>query len=300
VIVRGRGPAVAVLVVAGLVLGGCLADAPLPSPSAAPTTEPEPTATVTVHELGRTVWYGGLTLSFGTATATLDAKGGPVVVDLSLANQGSEEANLDGPLTLSSGGPGFEPSRDSVLPAVPAGAAVPVRLTFVVDGSFQPAAGAIRIGRPGEHQAVVPFAPGAGPAVTLEPVTGTLAVEGRAGNLLVQLTGYELRADLPDWHQQLPQGVLALTLDYGATYLGDFAGGLAFTAGNVALVLPDGTEVAPRRDGHSQSVLVLGPRVREDALRSRFEVPSPGGGAYAFLVRNGATTKSVPFTVALP
>jgi len=285
---------------AGLSIGGCLADAPLPSRNPTPTPEPEPTAAVTAYELDRTVWYGGLTLAFGTATASLDAKGGPIVVDLTVTNGGSEEATLDGPVILSSGGAGVEPSRDSVIPAVPAGADAAATLTFVVDGAFDPAAAEIRVGRPTENQAVVPFAPGAGEAVTLAPVTAELAVEGQAGHLLVQLTGYELRADLPDWHRELPRGVLALTLVYGATFRGDFAGGLAFTADNVSLLLPDGTAVEPRRDGHSQSVLVLGPRVREDALHSRFEVPSPGSGAYALVVRDGAATKPLPFTVELP
>lgn len=285
---------------AGLLLGGCLVDAPTPSTTPSVAPEADPTPTVTAYPLDTTVWYGGLMLSFGTATATLDAKGGPVTVDLEIQNPGPEDAELDGPVLLTAGGQGVPPTRETVLPVVPAGGSVTVTVPFVVDGQFDLSGAVIRVGRPEEHQALVPLVPGVAEPVTLEPVTAELTVEGQAGSLLVELSGLELRADLPDWHQELPRGVLALTLTYGATFRSGFAGGFAFTTDNVALLLPDGTTIGSRRDGHSQSILVIGPGIRQAPLRSRFEVPSPGDGAYALVIRDGSATRRLPFVIALP
>ena len=81
------------------------------------------------------------------------------------------------------------------------------------------------------------------------------------------------------------------------TYAGDFAGGFAFTGENVALRLPDGTVVSPRRDGHSQSVELIGARKTKKNLFSRFEIPAGMIGEFALLVRNGATEKAIPFTI---
>jgi hypothetical protein len=297
---EGLRRAVALGATAGLLLAGCLVDAPTPSLRPTPTPEPDPTATVTVYPLDTTIWYGGLVLTFGSATATLDAKGGPIAVDLTIQNPGPEDANLDGPLLLTAAGRAIQTSRETVLPLVPAGGQVALPLVFVVDGAFDVAAAVIRVGRSGENRALVPFVPGVVEPVTLAPVTAELAVEGQAGALRIELSGLDLRADLPDWHQELPRGVLALTLTYSATFRSGFAGGFAFTPDNVALRLPDGTTVGSRSDGHSQSILVIRPGVREGALHSRFEVPSPGGGAYALVVRDGRATKLLPFTVELP
>jgi hypothetical protein len=285
---------------AGLLLAGCLVDAPTPLSRPTPTPAPDPTATVTAYPLDTTIWYGGLILTFGTAIATVDAKGGPIGVDLTIQNPGEEDASLDGPILLTASGRAVQTSRETVVPLVPAGGRVGLPLQFVVDGAFDVASAVLRVGRSAENQALLPFVPGVVEPVTLEPVAAELTVEGQAGALRIELSGLELRADLPDWHQELPRGVLALTLTYSATFRSAFAGGFAFTADNVALRLPDGTTVRPRSDGHSQSILVIGPGVRESALRSRFEVPSPGGGAYALEVRDGSTTKLLPFSVELP
>ena len=108
-----------------------------------------------------------------------------------------------------------------------------------------------------------------------------------------------LRWDLPDWSQELDAELAALTLTYDVTYPGDFAGGFAFTGDNVALRLPDGTIVEPRRDGHSQSVELIGARKTKKDLFSRFEIPAGANRQVrAPASRSGdRPTKAIPFTI---
>lgn len=293
-----RRPAALAAAVA-LVLAGCLSDAaPTPAPTATP--EPEPTPVVTTFELDTTAWYGGLVLTFWTATATLDAKGGPVEVDVTVANPGEAEASFEGPIRLTSADAVVEPTRETVLPVVPPGGTAAAIVTFDIDGDFDIQAATIRVGRDAEHQAIVPLVAGPGAApVTLEPLEVEVAVDGRAGSISVELYHLELRADLPDWGQELPRDVLALTLSYYATFRSDFAGGAAFTTENVRLVLPDGTRIGPRRDGHSHSIALLRPN-RRNAISTRFEIPAPGDGSYKLAVSDGTATVDLPFVIELP
>jgi len=280
-----------------IVLAGCLTDAPPPTAQRTPTATPEATATVTSYRLDRSVWYGGFVMTFVTATATLDAKGGPVVVEAVIGNPGDDDATMDGPVVLAAGALTVESTRESVLPLVLAHDLAKATFVFDVAPDFDLAAAEIRVGREEEHQAIVPLAAASTSTVDLRPLAHDLAVEGQAGSLLVQLHGAELRADLPDWRLELDDGVLALSLTYDATYRATFSGGLPFTAANVGLRLADGTVLEPRRDGHSQSVLVLEPGVRAVALRSRFEVPAPGLGPYVLVIRDGAATADLPFEI---
>lgn len=288
---------VALAAATALVTAACLTDAPDSSAAPSATLEPEPTPVVTTYHLDTTVWYGGLVLTFGTATAILDAKGGPVEVEVVLANPGEVEAELGGPIRLAARDAAVEPTRETDLPAVPAGGTAAAVVTFEVDGAFYVPAAAIRVGRDSEHQAIVPLV--AGPEatpVTLEPLEVEVAVEGRAGSIEVRLTHVELRADLPDWDQELPADVLALTLSYFATLRSDFPGGAAFTTENVRLTLPNGETIGPRRDGHSHSIALLRPN-RRNTISTRFEVPAPGSGAYAFVVSDGSATVSLGFVI---
>ena len=293
----GLRRAVALAAAVALALAGCITDAT--APIAVPTATPEPEATPTVRSyvLDTTVWYGGFVMTFTSATSRLDPKGGPVAVELVVANPGPDEAAVDVPIVLAADGVAVEPTRESAMPLVAAGRVAKATITFDVGPDFDVPAAAIRVGRPEEHQAVVPLVAGSVTIVTLEPQVVEVAVVGQAGVLFVELYRVELRADLPDWRQELDRDVVAVTLTYSATFRSRFAGGFAFTAANVALRLPDGTTVDPRRDGHSQSVLVIDPGNREVELRSRFEVPVPGPGSYALIIRDGTATQDLPFEI---
>ena len=76
-----------------------------------------------------------------------------------------------------------------------------------------------------------------------------------------------------------------------------FAGGIAFTADNVQLRLPDGTKVSPRPDGHSQSIELIGPGKTVKGMTSRFEIPDGLTGKFALLILDGSSVKAIPFSI---
>ena len=292
-----RPVALALALAIALALAGCITDAPAPTAVPTATPEPEATPTITSYPLDRTVWYGGFVMTFSSATSSLDAKGGPVTVELVLGNPGPEDATMDGPILLTAGGDSVEPTRESVMPLVAAGRVAKATIAFDVHAEFDVPAAEIRVGRAEEHQAIVPLAAGSSTMVTLRPWSALIAIDGQAGSLFVELRHVELRADLPDWRQELDRGLMALTLMYHATFRADFSGGFAFTGANVALRLPDGTTIGARRDGHSQSIVVLAARALQMGLQSRFEVPAPGAGQYALVITDGSTSVDLPFEV---
>jgi len=89
----------------------------------------------------------------------------------------------------------------------------------------------------------------------------------------------------------------ALTVTYDVTYVGTFTGGIAFTGANVRLRLPNGTLVAPRKDGHSQSVVVVGPGKTAKSLISRFEIPTRTSGTLGIVVMDGSMHQVVSFKI---
>ena len=277
-------------------LAGCL-DANTPTPGPTGTAVPEETPQVTVYVLGATVWYEGLIVHVDRATATLDARGGPVEVTIRIENPNDDVGELDGPITLVIGTTRVAPNDDSDVPLIPPTGSMPVTLTYDLQAISSIDLASIEIGSAPEHVGRVPLTAKAGESASLEPVT--LAPTGTATSvdLKITLRTGELRWDLPDWSQELDNDLAALTLAYDATYTGTFSGGFAFTAGNVALRLPNGTVVNPRRDGHSQSAELIGAKKTKKGLFSRFEIPSGMTGAFALLVRNGSTTRTIKFTI---
>jgi hypothetical protein len=283
------------VIAASIALAAC--DEAGPSVAPTPTATPEPTPTTTVYELGTTVWYEGLEIEIVSVTATLDERGGPVVVLLRLDNPTASDSSLDGDVSLVVGTVRAEPTRDSTIPEVPAQASAAATLTYELQGVSSIGQAVLHFGAGPLHVARVPITPFAGVAVDLEPIELALNGSAASGTLKVTLRSGQLRWDLPDWSQELEAGLQALTLTYDVTYTGDFAGGFAFTGDNVALKLPDGTVVNPRRDGHSQSVELIGAKKTKLGLFSRFEIPAGLTGEFRLLVRNGTTEKAIPFTI---
>jgi hypothetical protein len=280
----------------GLALTGCLSPIPSTMPSTgAPGVAPSPV--VTRFDLGATVWIDGFVVNIDSATASLDAKGGPVSVIMRIENPGTEPASLDAPVRLTASGAAFDVAHGTTLPEIPAGANVTLMIEFEVTGRSTIDDGVLRIGRTADHQVQVPFGPGAVQLITLQPVAFDLKGAATAGGLRAVLHRGVVRWDLPDWHTELPNATEALTLTYDASYVGDFVGGLAFTADSVGLRLPDGTVVAPRADGHSQSIALIGPKKTIRGLESRFEIPTGLTGNFALIIRDGSTQKAIPFTI---
>jgi len=286
--------------------GACLAISVLfaacttTSPSIAPitTSEPEPTPSVTVYDLGATVYYEGLQVKIDTATATLDSGGGPVAVTIRLQNPTGDVGQLDAPIQLVIGSTHVSPNQDSEVPLVPPNGSMPVTLTYDVQGISSVDLATIEIGTAPDHVAKVPLTARAGETLTtFDPVELALSGAGTAVDMKITLHSGEIRWDLPDWSEELDARLAVLTLTYDVSYIGSFAGGFAFTGDNVALRLPDGTIVEPRRDGHSQSVELVGPHKTKKGLFSRFEIPTDLKGKCQLLVRNAGTQKTITFTI---
>lgn len=270
-----------------------------PTPSEAPvlTPTPEPTASTTTYQLNTTVWYEGLVLTFETATAVLDQRGGPVTVELKLQNPGSDPQTLDAPIQLLAGGTTYDTARETVIPEVPGTGSSFTTLTFNTFGLTSADDGVIQVGTSDRHQGIVPFMAGGVAPVILKPVNLTLKGTTSASDMRLAVSAGLLRWDLPDWNEELPATSAALTVTYTVTYTGSFSGGVPFTGDNVRLMLPNGQIVKPRADGRSQSVGVIMPGQTLRAQSSRFEIPSGVPGQYAFLLIENGKQGKIPFTV---
>ena len=288
---------VALVASAALGLAGCDTTTPSTAPS---TSTPAPIATPsqTAYHLDTDVWYAGLVLHWDLATALLDSRGGTVDVAFRIDNPGQEDADLDAKMTLVVAGNRIIPTRESHVPSTPAGKTALGLLTFELQGIASAADAYLEIGADPDHIAVVPFSASAGlDPVTFQPIEKALKGAGSAGTLQVTLRHGQLRADLPDWNQELRANLRALTVTYDVRYNGDFTGGFAFTADNISLRLPNGRVVDPRADGHSQSIELISAGGTKPRLFSRFEVPASAKGKFTLLIHNGESQGSVTFTI---
>lgn len=294
----GSGPSrgtIALTMAAGMMLAACGGGgepAGTPSPTEAAPTETAQTETPTESAVPGTpqtatvdqaFWFGGFEVSLGTATYTPEGDtGGSVVIDAMLENLASNTYTFDGTVVLTSAGTSYEPSFESEIPSVPAGGTGDGVVVFSVEPSFTFDDATLTVGTVEVQQAFVPIG-GPSELVTLEPVTLSVSGKTSAGELALELSGGELRADVPETHRQSEAGHLALTLFIDVTYKGDFPGGFPFAfANNLALKLPDGTTVAAD-DG---PIELLSPRTTLPDQFVRFTVDSPPEGRYALLLRD--------------
>lgn len=273
----------ALALVVAVAIAGCLDGAPsLAAPS--PTREPEPTPVTTSYDLGASVWFEGLVLRIDRVTSSLDARGGPVELELRVDNPGADTAELQGTIFLRVDGLPIEPTRESRIPPIPAAGQVTSVMRYELQGVTSIDDASVQVGAAPSHVAFVPLTAGGGTAVTLEPQVLPLTGTATAGDLRITLTGGLQRWDLPDWWEELPADRQVITVDYDATFVGGFPGGFAFTGKNVALRLPDGTDVPPRADGRSQSVELIGAGKTKRGLFSRFEIPTTVAGEVSLVV----------------
>jgi hypothetical protein len=270
-----------------------------PASIAAESVAPEPSATTSTVQVDQSIWFAGFKVTFGAATAEItEGRGGTVAIAATFENTGSDAGMFDGTLNLSSAGENATEGVGMDVPNVPGGQAGKGTLAFDVEDSFSFDDALLTIGRAENQQAIVPLTPMAGTAVTQEPVTVSATGEGTAGDLKLELSGGEIRADQPWSHGQMKKGSFVLTLDYDATFESDFPGGFAFSGENVALRLPDGTTVGVIQDGRSQSIELIGPNSTVQDAYSRFEIEDPAAGEYALLVRSFDNAQDeIPFTI---
>jgi hypothetical protein len=292
----GRLAQLAAIVAIAAMSAGCLGDAPA---SVAPTStpQPEPTPRTTTYTIGTAVWYEGIVLHIDSATSVLDARGGPVDVSITIENPADIDAELQAKIYLRVGDDLVEPTRESVVPTIPAAGHAATVMTYELQGVSSVNDAGIQIGGAPDHIGFVPLTASGGSPVTLEPRELAFSGEGTAGELEITIAGGLRRWDLPDWSQELHEDRQVIIVDYDATFTGGFTGGFAFTGNNVALRLPDGTEVPPRADGHSQSVELIGAGKTKRGLFSRFEVPASVTGTIWFVVIDGDKEQEIPLVI---
>lgn len=290
----GRLAAIAAVAV---IVAGCLGDAPA-SFAPSPTREPEPTPITTTYDVSGTVWYEGLVLHIDRATSVLDARGGPVDVTIRVDNPNVDGAELQATIFLVVGGEPIRPTRESRIPPIPAEGQVSSVITYELQAVTSIDDASVQVGEAPNHIAVVPLTSAGGAAVTLEPRPLGLTGTGRAGDLEITLTEGLRRWDLPDWSQELPADRQVILVTFSATFVGDFTGGFPFNAAtNVALRLPDGTDVPPRADGHYRPVELIGPGRTKRNLTTRFEIPADVVGAMSFVVIDGDEEQVIPLVI---
>jgi hypothetical protein len=294
--VRYRAVATAAVLLVAAIVAACAGEPP-PTLAPTPTREPEPTPLTTTYDLATSVWYEGILISVNRAVAVLDERGGPVTVEVELANSSRDETELEAKIWLVVGDTRVPPTRESTIPPLPAEAEVAATLTYELQGITSVDAATIEIGDAPYHIGIVPLTTAGGTAVTLQPTELAFSGAGTAGELEIDITGGVRRWDLPDWSEELPAESQAITVTYDATFTGGFSGGFAFTDKNVALRLADGTTVRPRTDGHSQSVELIGPGKTKRGLSSRFEIPASVTGTIDFVVLDGDKEDLIPLVI---
>ena len=264
---------------------------------------PTPTAEEESVQVDESYWHAGFKVTLGEARLTA----GGLEIDAVFENLSDADATPDSNLVLQSGGQNYtEPTLDQEIPQVPGGLSTNGLITFQVDEAFSFDDAVLVVGLPSNNQAMVPLTPGAGELVSLEPLAIAASGSATAGALTVTLTGVEVRADLPENHDEEEEGKLALTVFFSAMPVaGIQIGQGVLQSQNVALKLPDGTSVAVRSDGISGvNELLQGKEgTTISGLSVRFDVPSPAAGEYAFIIKGkygpgGAQVEAeVPFTV---
>lgn len=253
-------------------------ESPTPTQAASQTETPGAAATV---DVGQEFWFAGFHVSLGTATFDPAGGSGPTVtIEGTFDNLGSAPSVFDGTPSLAAGGSFYESSIAQDLPDIPGRSTGSGAFIFDVDEGFAFDDAVLTVGLAENNQAVLPLG-GAGEAITLEPTPLDLHGKTKAGVIRLALTGGELRADVPDDHEEIERGSLALTLDFDVTNFGSYEGGFAFAFGNnLALELPDGTTIAAN-DGPIE-LLRLGTTLPDQ--RVRFTIPDPPQGTYALVL----------------
>ena len=283
---------IALAVASGAACGGG-DDAPEESATAEDiATDVEPTAPpIDSITIGKSFWHAGWNVTLGEATLRQDELGTrTVTIDATFENLSNQTATFNSQVVLTSGGDSFgDTGIEQDLPNVPAGFSNDGLLAIRVDDAFSLDDATLTVGNPGNNQAIVPIGPDSPvELISLEPLQITSTGSASAGPVSFTLTGVELRADLPDWLEEVEEGQLAMIVSFEVTVgEGITVGEGVLQSENVALKLPDGTAVAVRTDGRSGVNELLqgreGTTIQD--LSVRFIVDEPAAGQYAFVVR---------------
>lgn len=248
------------------------------------------------------VYYAGFKLGLGTATLHTNDFGTRVVdIATTVGNEGTDPETFGSTLDLFAAGKHYSPDDvGTKLPTVAGQAQTNGNISFDVDDKFAFGDAVLTIGHPSHEQVVLPLgAPTAGGGVSIDLAPATFAVTGTAstGPLRLTVSDVVLRADNPKDHLEAEKGKRFLSITFDVTDTSGFPAGYAFTHENVALKLPDGTQLAPD-DGPIQ---LLNPNSTLSGQTARFTVPAPGRGSYQVVLIDDIaaphTTSAIPITV---
>lgn len=271
--------------------------------TAAPTGDFEPQSFTVDH----TVWHSGFKIDVrgGELSRDENALSGRVthslVLEVSYENLGPFDTFFDAQMAVVADGDSFV-YENFGGDSVGSGLSSKAELTFRVEEGFDPSGAQLIIGSGDEARATVPLGPGGGELVALEPID--VAVSGSISMELIDLevTGGELRHDVPKSYRQVDSGELALTLRFDAT--NRKSGNWSIFADNFALVGPDGNAIGA--DGAELENLAGSDSgtVTSD-MTIRFLVSDPPSGEYSlrftpgnwFIGEDGATEATLDFTL---
>jgi hypothetical protein len=156
-------------------------------------------------------------------------------------NQGDDVAAFEPEMTITASDGSFNYRRGRPPQVLPASSALGY-LTFLIPEDLDVESAELVVGAVVESQARIPLG-SPGNAVRLEPTD--VEVSGRLATELIDFdfTGASLRHDLPNLHRQLELGKRALTLHFDVT--SRIRGDVRISPDDIALILPDGSLVAP-------------------------------------------------------
>lgn len=251
-------------------------------------------------ELHRTAWYGGFQVNIESGAIVKDKDTGKPQVQLTttFVNDGDDLARFDySSLDLASGGNHYQAGFDlEGIPDVPGKASGHGRLSFDVDEKFTFADAVLTLGSSDYQQAVLPLG-GSGEAKPNKPVTVPLTGATTSDQIRAQITGGEIRADLPRRHRQSRAGSVSLKIVVNVTAVRTGAGGYPLSQNNFALSLPDGSQVAPDDQDKMITLLSLNETLTGGILW--FTIPAPAGGRYLLLVTDDFRAGKPRLTTAI-
>ncbi|HEU4421914.1 MAG TPA: Hsp70 family protein [Pilimelia sp.] len=215
--------------------------APPPPPGTpatdAATNNPGGGPSVTVN---KTVWYGGLKLTFGAVSH--DAAEEQVVAKVLTENLGSEDVHQSSiEISLALGGQHYEGRPSDYTTKVPGGQKSDLEFHFklpALDADWR--IGTFYVGKGEEERAVVPI--GVGDPVDFKP---RLMFENKTvthRDITVRFLRCELRADFVEDHKQVDKGhrAVACSIDIQTSASSHYVG-----ADNFRIKLPDTTVIGP-------------------------------------------------------
>ena len=292
---------VALALVSALALAACGGGGDDEDPT--PTSEAEPTAAETADEgdgevdeetatVGKDFWHSGWHVTLGEATlAEGEVAGAAVTFEAEFENVGTETATFDSQLVLNSAGNNYEAERfQEGMPEVPGEFSQDGEIVIEVDEEFTFDDATLIVGNAENNQAFVPIGDDSEyEYVSLEPQEVAAAGTVTAGALTLTVERAELRADRPDWHDEMEEGSMALTIYFSAMPQAGIQIGQGVLQSDVVILqLPDSSAVAVISDGRSGVNELLqgkeGTTIPD--LSVRYAIPTPEeSGTYAFILR---------------